>query len=187
MIQHVVAGALKARLSPVVVVLGHAAHGIRQALPETRELRVVINRDYESGQASSLRAGIQSLDAHIQGAMVFLADQPGVDPGVVRRVLATFREGHGPVVRPRYGDQPGHPVLLGRETWPELLALTGDAGARHLLEANLHWVTEVKVEAAPPLEVDTPADYAQLLGSSPHAGNDPAHGNQDPPGPGGGG
>ena len=75
---------------------------------------------------------------------------------VVRRLCVRWREGGVKAVAPRYRDGRGHPVLFGRETFPALLALTGDTGARALLDALGEAVAVVPVDDTAPVDVDTP-------------------------------
>lgn len=163
LLQHVVDHALAAGLSEVVVVLGHQAERVGEAVEADERVRLVVNRDHALGQASSLRAGIQALGPGVQGGLILLTDQPDVHPEAIRMVVQAFQAGQGPVVRALYGGRPGHPVLLGREVWDQVLRLRGDTGARELLQAHPQWVTGVETGRTPPLEVDTPEAYARLL------------------------
>lgn len=154
LVRHAVDTAMAAGLDPVVVVVGHDADRVRAALPPGVE--VVDNPAHASGQASSLRAGAAAVAAgDADGLVVLLADQPGIDPDVVARVGAALGDGH-PVARARYDDRPGHPVGFARGVFAALGAVTGDVGARDLLdELDVH---DVAVDGPCPPDVDTPDD-----------------------------
>ena len=154
LVRHAVDTAVAAGCALVLVVVGHDADRVRAALPAGTT--VVDNPSHGEGQASSLRAGVAAATRTGADALVvLLADQPGVRPEVVRRVIARHAEGH-PVVRARYTDGPGHPVLFDRAVWPALAEVTGDTGARDLLR-HLS-VTQVVVDAPCPPDVDRPED-----------------------------
>jgi CTP:molybdopterin cytidylyltransferase MocA len=107
----------------VVVVLGAAV----VAVPAPA--RAVVAADWESGAGASLRAGLAAV-ADADAAVIHLVDTPDVTAEVVRRVLAT---GAG-LARAIYGGRPGHPVVIAREYWPDLVPmLRGDEGARRFL------------------------------------------------------
>ena len=92
LLQHVIANALAAGLDPVIVVLGHEADAIRadiEASDDASRLHVVINAAYADGQSSSLRAGLLALGPEPEAAAILLADQPGVSPTLIRRVVAS--------------------------------------------------------------------------------------------------
>lgn len=154
LVSHVVRIARAAGLDPVFVVVGHDATRVREALDD--DVVVVDNPDHATGQASSLRAGVAAAEPSSAAALVvLLADQPGIDPGVVRAVAGAHAVGHE-VVRARYTDRAGHPVLFGRSTWPRLAEVTGDVGARDLLDEL--GVAEVLVDTSCPRDVDRPED-----------------------------
>lgn len=152
LVRHAVDTARGAGLDPVLVVVGHDAARVRQVLPD--EVEVVHNPAFADGQATSLRAGVAAATRTDAGALVvLLADQPGVTVEAVRAVAAARAAGHQ-VVRAHYDDRPGHPVLFDRSIWPALSELTGDAGARDLLDTLA--VTEVDVPGPCPPDVDRP-------------------------------
>jgi molybdenum cofactor cytidylyltransferase len=165
--QHAVDAAVEAGLEEVIVVLGHAADEVAAALRLPEGVRIVVNPDFESGQASSLRAGLRELSAECRAAVILLADQPGISYETVRGVADAYREGAGPVVQTTYGNRPSHPVLVDRQLWPQLEAVEGDVGARDLLAEHPEWVTVVEVGGKPPPDVDTWEDYWRLAGDGP--------------------
>lgn len=154
LVHHVATTARRAGLAPVLVVVGHEADRVRQALPD--DVQVVDNPAFAQGQASSLRAGVAAATRTDAAALVvLLADQPGVTAGAIRTVMASHAAGHL-VVRAHYEDRPGHPVLFDRSVWPALSEVTGDVGARELLDALA--VTDVAVPGPRPPDVDRPED-----------------------------
>ncbi len=163
-LQHVVDTAHGGGLDETVVVLGHAAEEVARALRLPREARTVVNPDYPSGQASSLRAGLDALSADARAAVVLLGDQPGLSPDAVRAVVEGYRRTGGPVVQAAYSGRPGHPVLLDRGVWDAVRQVTGDVGARELLAERPDWVTLVDLGGDPPADLDTWEDYERLGG-----------------------
>jgi CTP:molybdopterin cytidylyltransferase MocA len=122
------------------------------------------NPDAASGQASSLRVGLQSMPEEIAGALVMLGDQPLVGARTVGVLLRAWRrEGSRPAVAASYGDRSWlPPVLLDRSLWPELMSLKGDVGARRLFDRRPELIDTVPA-AGRPDDVDTPDDYARIV------------------------
>jgi molybdenum cofactor cytidylyltransferase len=177
LLQRSVDAAAAARLDELILVLGHRAAEIRDALdlPESPRCRVVVNERYREGQAGSLRLGLRSADPAAAAAAILLGDQPLVTAELIDRVVRAYREAGALAARPEYvgagGERvPGHPVLLGRSTWAELERLGGDRGARDLLAAHPDWLHEVPLGDGPPPDVDTEEDWRRaekaLLDSS---------------------
>jgi molybdenum cofactor cytidylyltransferase len=172
LLRRVLDAALASRLDEVIVVLGHRADEIRDALaldslaPDAGgRARVVVNSEHADGQSTSLRCGLRAADERAQAVAVLLGDQPAVGAELIDRVVAAFLAAAAPLARPVYpdaGGAPGHPVLLARRIWPELDGLTGDGGARALMAARPEWLLEVAVAGQPPADVDTLEDYQRV-------------------------
>jgi CTP:molybdopterin cytidylyltransferase MocA len=121
------------------------------------------NPDAASGQASSLRVGLDGLPAWVAGALVLLGDQPLVGARTVAMLLKAWRrEGAKPALAASYKGDWRPPVVLDRALWPELGKLTGDAGARQVLEGRPELLDTVPVQGRPD-DIDTPEDYARIL------------------------
>ncbi|WP_411698310.1 NTP transferase domain-containing protein [Conyzicola sp.] len=133
---------LAAGCDRVVVVLGASATEALAFVPTDDAISTIINVDWSSGMASSLRAGLEALSgtaAADDAALITLVDTPGLPLDAVRRVLAAG----SPLARAVYDGRPGHPVLISSQHWGPISAtLAGDHGARAYLEA--HAVTDIE-------------------------------------------
>lgn len=148
-----------ATIDEVVVVTGHRADELQAALGE-RPVRCVFNPDWQSGQSSSVAAGVQALAPDVSAAVFLLADQPSVQATTIDRLVERHRQTLAPVVAPIYqGGQRGNPVLFDRGTFPGLLALQGDTGGRPLIQRYGSQVELVAIDAPPPSGIETMADY----------------------------
>jgi molybdenum cofactor cytidylyltransferase len=120
-----------AELERIVVVLGAHADEVRERVDLGRA-EPVICADWHTGQAASLRCGASVLLAAGAGkVIVTLGDEPLLTPQLIGR----FVDQPGGT-RAVYGGRPGHPVVLGAEQLQALSELTGDRGARGLLQGG---------------------------------------------------
>lgn len=163
LLQHAVDTAAAAGLDEVIIVLGHRAEDVAAAVTLPAGARSVVNPDYATGQASSMRTGLEATDPTSEAAVLLLGDQPAMRPADIVAVVNAYRTGSGPIVQGSYRGTPGHPVLFARETWPELMAVEGDKGARDVLGAHPDWVVRVELDAEVPEDLDTMEDYERLL------------------------
>ena len=148
--------ALSSRATETVVVTGHRAADIAAGL-EGLELRLVENGAYETGMASSLKTGLGSLGGGTDGALVLLGDMPALTAGHLDRLITAFADHQGSaIVRACDGERRGNPVILPRSTFDEAMSLSGDVGARALIESGNWPVIDVEIGAAARLDVDTP-------------------------------
>jgi molybdenum cofactor cytidylyltransferase len=145
----------------ITIVVGSDAEAVRAALVDL-ECTIVENPDWASGLSTSLRRGIESAPADTKAVVVALGDQPRIDPAIVRKVIARWRETGKPIVATRYRGNRGHPVLLGCSMFADVQSISGDVGARALMERDPSRVAFVDVDADAPRDVDTPDDLAAL-------------------------
>jgi molybdenum cofactor cytidylyltransferase len=149
--------ALASRANPVIVVTGHERERVEQALAGLA-VRVVHNPHFAEGLGTSVCAGIAAVPAEADGAVVCLGDMPQVDAALIDRLIAAFDPAKGALaVVPTIEGRRGNPVLWSRRFFPELMAIEGDIGARHLIERYAEAVAEVPVSGKGALvDVDTP-------------------------------
>lgn len=161
LVQHVIDAANASSLSPVIVVTGFEGGQLLDAVTLGRAVTVA-NPDYESGQASSLIAGIRALDL-ADAAVVLLADQPRVTAALLEALVACQRETGSAAVMSSWSGRRSPPTLLHRDLWPAVLALTGDIGAREVLAGRDDVaVVQVSEDLGALDDVDTPEDHARL-------------------------
>ena len=148
---------LGSRAKPVIVVTGHQRDRVERALAGL-PVTFVHNPAYADGLSTSLKAGIAAVPAEADGAIVALGDMPQVSATLIDRLLASFDPERGAlVVVPILDGKRGNPVVWSRRFFPDLMAVEGDVGARHLIGGSAEAVTEVAVEDAAALtDIDTP-------------------------------
>lgn len=159
-ISKVVQNALEAGLTPLIVVTGAESEAVSAALAGL-PVTIVHNPDWQAGQSTSLRAGLQALPEKCQAALFLMSDQPQVSPVLIRSVVETFYTQRLPIAAPRIAGRRANPVLFAREVFEVLKTIQGDQGGRAVFEqykaAWLDWADE---RAA--LDVDDEAAYERL-------------------------
>jgi molybdenum cofactor cytidylyltransferase len=163
LVRHVVEAALASHARPVIVGTGHARAGVEAALSGLG-VQLVHNPDFAKGMSTSLKAGLASLPASSKGALVMLGDMPRVTAAVVDQLIDCFERENAQAVVPVFGSARGNPVLIGRALFGVLAVLSGDQGARRVLEAAGTRVAECAVTDASVLaDVDTREALADLI------------------------
>ena len=161
LLQHALDAANASSLSPIIVVIGADAEAVAAGLRPGRA-RLVRNPDHASGQASSLRVGLRSLDAS-DAAVVVLGDQPNVTAALLDALVAAQRSSGAPAVVCAQDGRRSPPTLLHRDLWGEVDGLRGDTGARDVLARRRDVaVFEVADGLARLDDVDTQEDRDRL-------------------------
>ncbi len=164
LLENVVANARAAGfLSPLIIVLGHHASEIRQKIA-FEDVRVVIAKEYHTGQSASLKAGLSAIPESCDGVLFLLGDQPFITAGIIGKIVAAFNRSAADIIIPTYGGKRGNPVLIARSLFPQLFSISGDVGARCLFNSNPDRVMEIKMEDEKAcLDIDTWETYQYSL------------------------
>lgn len=160
-IEQIIEQLILAQVNPITVVTGYEADKVR-LLAEKWGVNVVHNRRYETGEMlSSVKVGLKAMPAHVMGALVVLGDQPRIQARIVNQVMMAYAEGQGRIIAPSYQMQRGHPLLIDRYYWPEILRLKAKENLRQVINIHADEIAYVTVDTDSVLrDVDTPDDYA---------------------------
>jgi CTP:molybdopterin cytidylyltransferase MocA len=151
LLQRTVRLAREASLSPVVAVIrADANHG--KSLESDGTFILTINHEADEGIASSIRCGITTASNHkVTGAVIIACDQPALRAEHLRALVEDEKR----VTGSGYAGSIGVPAYFPATSFPSLLQLRGDAGARKLL-INAHAISAEELK----LDIDTEQDLA---------------------------
>jgi molybdenum cofactor cytidylyltransferase len=163
LVRIVVEAALASRARPVVVVTGHERERVEATLARL-PVTFVHNPNYAEGLGTSLKAGIAGLPAEVDGSVICLGDMPQVDAALIDHLIDAIDPDKGALVAvPTLNGKRGNPVVWSRRFFPDLMAVEGDVGARHLIGRYGEAVVEVPVsDTAVLADIDTPQALAAL-------------------------
>jgi molybdenum cofactor cytidylyltransferase len=160
-VRQVAETALRSGLEPVVVVTGFHAAVVESALSGLPVV-IVHNPNYQQGQSTSIRAGVASLSGKAGAAVFLLADQPQIPVDVIRALVESHGKNMQAILAPLVlEDRRANPVLFDRDTFADLMQLTGDVGGRGIFDKHqveyLPWHDDILL-----FDVDKPQDYEKL-------------------------
>jgi molybdenum cofactor cytidylyltransferase len=122
------------------------------------EVRGTLNDEGE--MLESVQIGLQAQKPSAEATLICLGDHPQVGEGDIRRVCEGFRQSQARVVVPSYQMRRGHPWLIVRELWGEILSLRPPQSMRDFLNAHRDEIFYVECTSPSTLQdLDTPADY----------------------------
>ena len=165
LLQHSIQIALASLANRVIVVLGANAGIIATGIAkEDDRLTCITNDQWQEGLASSIRCGLQYLLSQKpapQNVLFMVCDQPYINTVLLNKLITLQRQTGHSIVASKYAKTAGIPAIFSRDLFPELLQLTGDKGARKLIEQQKEAVTTVAFPLGT-IDIDTMEDYESL-------------------------
>lgn len=161
-IEHIIDQLMRSRIDHITVVTGHMSKEVK-AIVEPLGVKVVFNRGYKSGEMlSSLKAGLRSMPDNVATTFVVLGDQPRIQPRVLYQLSTMYAQTGHDLIAPSFEHKRGHPLLIGRRYWTEILGISRQGSLRDVMKRYADDILYVNVNTDSILrDVDTPDDYEQ--------------------------
>ncbi|MDA0243553.1 MAG: nucleotidyltransferase family protein [Chloroflexi bacterium] len=136
-----------------------------EAVAQKYGVAVVHNPAFATGEMlSSLQTGLRHLRGRAgeppAAVLVMLGDLPFIPTALINQLLAGFAGGLGQIIAPSYEGRRGHPVIIGRELWEDVLALPPTAAPRDLFRQHPPTLLPVTTDLIL-RDIDTPEEYAR--------------------------
>ncbi len=159
-IEHVITVFLRAGVEDLVVVTGGARDQVEK-VTACYPIRRIYNEEYANGEMlSSLQCGLRAMPDQVQATLIGLGDQPQVQERSVRRVFEGYQESKSKLVVPSFQMRRGHPWLVTRPLWGELLEMKSPESPRDFLNRYANEIHYVETDTPSILaDLDTPDDY----------------------------
>lgn len=157
---YVISTFLEADITDVVVVTGGARPQVEDIVQQNG-VRSVFNPDYASGEMLlSLQRGLEMQSLQARATLIGLGDQPQVQGGTVRLIRETFERTKSRLIVPSFQMRRGHPWLVERSLWKEILDMDKTASPRDFLTQHADEIQYVQVDSPSILaDLDTMDDY----------------------------
>lgn len=162
-VRHIINTHRRAGLDKIIVVTGAHSVEVGKHL-EHVNVDIIINKNFEHGQLSSIITGIEAMQSTLpEGVLIHPVDHPGVLPVTIKTLIMKFNEGNNPIVIPTFEKKRGHPVMFSSRLFDDLLNAPPEVGARFVVRSHENEIAEVEVQdGGIMINVDTPEDYRQL-------------------------
>ncbi len=161
-IENVISTFLNSGIEDLIVVTG-GARELVEGMISQYPVRTIHNANFAAGEMlSSIQWALEALPTEAQATLIGLGDQPQVQEGTVRLICQESRASQSSLIVPSFQMRRGHPWLVARPLWPEILALKPPKSTRDFLAGHAHEIHYVNVDTPSILaDLDTPQDYEQ--------------------------
>jgi len=166
LIQHVVKIAESTSYTPIVVVLGSHFEWIKKEIKEF-EVTPVLNENWKKGMGTSVSRGIiemQKLNSNLKAVFILLVDQPLISLNLLNNFEKLYLQTGKKIIAAKYDKTFGVPALFDKTTFEELKSLSGEKGAKKIIQKFIEKEEVVYVDFPKgQLDLDTKADYDRFI------------------------
>ena len=143
LIKHSVKNILASSIDELIIVLGYQKDAIEKLIDKNKKIKFVFNKDFENGMASSIKTGLNNLSEKTEAFFICLGDMPMVNHNIYNQLIKS--KGNKEIIAPTYKGQQGNPVLFNKSMKEKIIVITGDIGAKKILELNKDKILNLEI------------------------------------------
>ena len=134
---------LSSPVDKLIVVLGYEKDSIQKIIDKNHKIKFVLNKNFDSGIASSIKEGINNLHKDTEAFFISLGDMPLVNSYIYEKLIKSRNQKE--ILIPTYKNQQGNPVLFEKSMKDKILSIEGDFGAKKIIESNSDKVLNIEI------------------------------------------
>tara|TARA_Y100000590_G_scaffold311116_1_gene351513 strand:- start:2029 stop:2598 length:570 start_codon:yes stop_codon:yes gene_type:complete len=142
LIKYSIKNILTSSIDNIVVVLGYEKEIVEKFIDKSKKIKLVFNKNFESGMASSIKVGLDNLPAMTDSFFICLGDMPNVNSSIYNKLIKS--KNNNEIIIPTYKGQRGNPILFSKSIKDELMNLEGDMGAKKIIDIKKEKIFEVE-------------------------------------------
>ncbi len=167
-LNYAVKNILGSTIDEIIIVLGHEKEIVENIIPKNKKIKLVYNKNYKSGIASSIQTGLNFISTKSKAFFVCLGDMPNVNQNIYNKLIKTKNKYNKKlksnlrkeIVIPTYNNQEGNPVLFSIFMKKKIMEIKGDTGAKKIIELSREKVLNVPLKSdGIILDFDTKEDF----------------------------
>jgi len=143
LIKHSVKNILASSVDELIIVLGYQKEIIEKLIDKNNKIKFVFNKDFENGMASSIKTGLDNLSEKTEAFFICLGDMPMVNHDIYNQLIKS--KDNKEIIVPTYKGQQGNPVLFDKSMKETVMNITGDVGAKKILELNKDKILNLEI------------------------------------------
>ena len=143
LIKHSVKNILFSSVDELIVVLGYQKEIIKKLIDKHEKIKFVFNKDFENGMSSSIKTGLDHLSKNTEAFFICLGDMPMINSDIYNQLIKSRNQKN--IIVPTYNGQQGNPVLFNKLMKEKIMTITGDMGAKKILELNKDKILNLEV------------------------------------------
>ena len=158
LIKYAVQNILSSAIEEVIIILGYQSEIVEKIIDKNNKIKFILNENFESGMASSIKIGINNLSDQTESFFICLGDMPNVNRNIYDKLIQS--KNNKEIVVPNFKGNQCNPILFSRSVINTLMNVQGDTGAKKILELNKNKILNVNIDELNfAKDFDTPEDF----------------------------
>ena len=152
---------LASSVNELIIVFGYQKEIIEKLIDKNEKIKFIFNKDFESGMASSIKSGLDKLSEKSEAFFICLGDMPMVSHDIYNQLIGS--KDNKEIIVPTYKGQQGNPVLFNKSMKEKIINISGDVGAKKILELNKDKILNLEINDQSIIKgFDTQEDFSSL-------------------------
>ena len=143
LIKHSINNILFSSIDELIVVLGYQKEIIKKLIDKNEKIKIVFNKNFESGMSSSIKIGLNNLSKSTDAFFICLGDMPMVSQDTYNKLIKS--KNNKEIIIPTYNGEQGNPILFSKTIKDQIMKIQGDVGAKKILELNKSKILSVEI------------------------------------------
>lgn len=162
-LQHIIDEIKELEGVELLVVTG-CYHSLIQPILASQKIPLVENKNWEEGMGSSIKTGVEHIKRTYENAgavLILVCDQPFISSLLLSELITKAKQTGKGIIASAYSDTLGTPVLFNKKYFDQLLTVTGQSGAKRIIQQFAADTASVEFPGGA-TDIDTPDDYKAL-------------------------
>ena len=134
---------LTSSIDELIIVLGYQREIVEKLIDKNEKIKIIFNKDFESGMASSIKTGLDNLSEETEAFFICLGDMPMVSSNIYNQLIKS--KDNKEIIVPTYKGHQGNPVLFDKSMKEKVMDISGDVGAKKILELNKDKILNLEI------------------------------------------
>ena len=144
LIKRSVKNILDSSVQELIIVLGYQKEIIEKLIDKNEKIKIVFNKNFESGMASSIKTGLNNLSEKTEAFFICLGDMPMINHDIYNQLIKS--KNNKEIIVPTHKGQQGNPILFAKTMKEKIMNITGDVGAKKILELNKDKILNLEIK-----------------------------------------
>ena len=147
LINHIIGTLIKSKVNKIIVVLGFQKIKVRKITVKNKKINFIFNKNYKSGMAGSIKAGLKRISKRSIGFLIVQADMPLISKKIINSLCYAIKNNNKEIVAPIYKSNMGNPIGFKSSMTKILNKTKGDSGAKKMINRNKKNLSLIKVNS----------------------------------------